>query len=188
MTNGKEVEHFLKKHYLHASLVTSQAFDRSVLYISTGAFTISLFFIKDIDSSPSFISLSFLILSWILFAITIGASLGSLLLGMRDANRRYILEVEKEDVKESKQPRQQDEEMTSMPVSVSQKKAKIGKRKRFRDWFFSATTLNNLSIVALTIGIALLGVFAALNLYDRDSLGTEVVYEKQETKTFEEGC
>lgn len=52
-------DHFPEEHYLKASLLTSQAFDRNVLYISTGALTISLFFIKDINYPLSKYSLIF---------------------------------------------------------------------------------------------------------------------------------
>lgn len=143
MKNEKDEESLLehRKALMFALLEETKSFDRWVLTLAGGTFSLSLIFINQIAPNPKPGTVGFLVTAWALFAASIISTLSSLLFSQESCRKqiKYIDERLTGEIDPCKE----------LPLDIY---GRITKR------------LNYCSMITFLLGVAFLSTFAILNL------------------------
>ena len=134
---------FERKLLVDVFLQGFHSFDKAVLTLSAGAFGLSLAFLSQIAPTIKSGTLSFLILSWIFFSVSIVCTLISFV----TSRSGYYREIE-----------ELNERFRSGQID------QYGKARIVNRSFIWTKWLNGISLVAFPIGVILLAYFSIVNL------------------------
>lgn len=155
----KRIEEYKNRLYENSQESQSK-FDKVILFLSSGALTVSLLILKDVIGSSKVLSLELLKISWIVFTVSLVSVLLSHL-SSTTASYRALLE---EDLVETK---------LILPYCEEE----CGKFS-FRELFkfdsnkFNKITLilNRCGLILFLVGICCITMFASVNISERGSL------------------
>ena len=143
MKNEKYEESLLeeRKALIFAMLEQAKSFDRWVLTLAGGTFSLSLIFINQIAPNPKSGTVGFLVTAWTLFAVSILSTLSSFLFSQETCYKQIkdIHQLLKGEIDSSKE----------LPLNIYGRITK---------------GLNYCSMITFLVGVAFLITFAILNL------------------------